>query len=88
MGDIFLANLPLTKGFGLGEKFISNKKLLVCPDLKQINNGSNITFANLESPLSYDENIARNDSFLGHSSAANFLRAHNINVLSIANNHI
>lgn len=87
-GDIFLANTTFTKKIGLGAKISdlsSNEKI---DSLYKLAKNCDIVFCNLETPLTKNQELAKNSSFIGYSIIPQLLINSNVNIVSIANNHI
>jgi len=87
VGDIFPAELPYTRNYGIRTQFKKHKGIPWNNKLRNILGVNDITLGNLESPLISDGNNACN-TFYGDPEFADFLKECGINVLNIANNHI
>jgi poly-gamma-glutamate synthesis protein (capsule biosynthesis protein) len=87
-GDIFPADMDYTIGLGIRSKFSRNKGNHCGRYLQDIFKDSDISFANLESPLMESMSDLQKESFVGDFEFASFLKMIGIDILSIANNHI
>ena len=87
-GDLFTANLTYNIGFGIASQFHIHKGNPWQENLAKIFKGSDISFANLESPLIEEKLSPHKRDFAGSEKFANFLQKIKINIVSIANNHI
>lgn len=88
VGDIFPSNTPYTCGFGNGSIFLKDKGVLWERILSQTFKEADISFANLESALIEDDETVNSSSFAGSTLFAQTLKNIEIDIVSIANNHI
>jgi poly-gamma-glutamate synthesis protein (capsule biosynthesis protein) len=88
VGDIFLANLHVNIGFGVGSRLSRNNARLV-ESASTFLKDADFCTGNLESPLYYsDEKSVDRNCFAGAKSFARFLKTMGINWVNVANNHI
>lgn len=87
VGDIFPAELPYTRDYGIRTQFKKHKGVPWNNRIRNILGVNDIILGNLESPLISDGNNAGN-TFYGDPEFADFLKECGINALNIANNHI
>lgn len=87
-GDLFPANLPDTIGYGIASQFLIHRGSPWSEVLARFFTDSDISFANLESPLIEDKEMASNTCFAGNYEFTSILNKIGINIVSIANNHI
>lgn len=88
VGDVFLSNLPYTKGFGLGVRLLNHGNGLINYQTKNKLNECDILFGNLESPLVTNDDSVRNGCFAGSVKSIELLNDFGFDVMSISNNHI
>lgn len=87
-GDLFPGNLPYNIGHGIASQFHIHNGNPWQVNFTKIFKDSDISFANLESPL-LDENMSPNKkAFAGSEKFARFIKEVGIDIVSIANNHI
>ena len=89
VGDIFPANLPYSRGLGVAA--LTNKSEFVERFYQKIScffGHSDFGFANLESPLLFDDLFSINSTFAGKACFASLLKECGIKIVSVANNHI
>ncbi len=89
VGDIFPANLPYNRGFGVAAMFERKQyKRLFSNKLRNIFANSDIVFGNLESPIISPEQFHIDMQFAGHPSFVEMLKTAGVSIVTIANNHI
>jgi poly-gamma-glutamate synthesis protein (capsule biosynthesis protein) len=88
VGDISPANLFITVGYGIANKFFEHNGHPWIENICMILDSSDIVFGNLESPLLFDEEKSIKTSFFGSYKFSRFLKKCGFNILSVANNHI
>jgi hypothetical protein len=82
IGDIFPAELPYTRDYGIGTQFKKHKGIPWKNKLRGILGVNDIILGNLESPLISDGNNAVN-TFYGDPEFTGFLKECGINVLNL-----
>ena len=88
VGDIFPANMGYNIGFGVASQFAQNNGESWLDILKQYFSKTDISLANLESPLIAKEKNHQGKAFVGSRDFTLLLKKSGINMVSIANNHI
>lgn len=89
LGDIFPANLPYNRGFGVAAAFHnSSNKEEYTDKLKDIFDDSDIVFGNLEAPILPNDQFSVHCQFAGEIVYLKMLKNSGVNFVTIANNHI
>lgn len=87
-GDLCLANDPTFKKIGIVNSLNSDYKQNIIKELSNLFHTSDISIINFESPMTFDTQIARANSFLIPPETIEILKKSNILFANIANNHI
>jgi poly-gamma-glutamate synthesis protein (capsule biosynthesis protein) len=91
VGDIMLGDLPLFIGHGVGSKLKEVGSGFLFSNVHTVLNEGDITFANLECPLSeidINKKSLYSVSLRGSEKSVNDLKDAGFNLVSLANNHI
>jgi len=90
VGDVMLGDFPLTLGFGVRSRILTDNGKDLFRNIKHILKNSDVCFGNLETVLS-DQGIIEQDirsfQMRGSPHFAGMLKDAGFNVMSVANNH-
>jgi poly-gamma-glutamate synthesis protein (capsule biosynthesis protein) len=89
VGDIFLANLHINIGFGVGSQLHRGAGEEIVKSAAALLRNADFCAGNLESPLSFvDTQIVNKSCFGGAASFSHLLPSMGIDLVNVANNHI
>lgn len=89
VGDVFPANLPCNRGFGVGAMQMNDQvQEMFAKRIKALFSEGQILVGNLESPVFQESPILKNEKFAGSESFLKMLKKAGFELLSLANNHM
>lgn len=89
VGDVFPANLPYNRGFGVGAVQMDDMtQMALASRIKALFPEGQILVGNLESPVFQESPTLKNEKFAGSEGFLKMLKMAGFELLSLANNHM
>lgn len=89
VGDVFPANLPYNRGFGVGAMLMDeDTQGAMANRIKALFSNGQILIGNLESPVFQEYPNLKNEKFAGSEGFLKMLKMAGFELLSLANNHM